>query len=55
MFIMLKGETNTDVQNIFTYIVNHLISLDKIFKREELNMKILKCLDRSWQQSHYYL
>jgi len=29
--------------------VNHLISLGKIFEREELNIKILKCLDRSWQ------
>jgi len=29
--------------------VNHLISLGKIIEREELNIKILKCLDRSWQ------
>ena len=36
-------------RKIFTHIVNHLISLGKIFEREELNIKILKCLDRSWQ------
>ncbi|XP_068503790.1 uncharacterized protein [Phaseolus vulgaris] len=41
MFRMLKGETISDV--------NHLTSLGKIFEREELNIKILKCLDRSWQ------
>jgi len=46
---MLKGETISDVQKRFTHIVNHLISLGKIFEREELNIKILKCLDRSWQ------
>jgi len=49
MLWMLKAETISDVQKRFTHIVNHLISLDKIFEREELNIKILKCLDRSWQ------
>ena len=49
MFRMLKGEIIVDVQKRFTHIVNHLISLGKIFKREELNIKILTCLDRSWQ------
>ena len=49
MFRMLKGETISDVQKIFTYIVNRLIGLCKIFERERLNIKILKCLDRSWQ------
>jgi len=49
MFRMLKGETISDVQKRFTHIVNHLISLSKIFEREELNINILKCLDRSWQ------
>jgi len=29
--------------------VNHLIGLGKQFDKEELNIKILKCLDRSWQ------
>jgi len=49
MFRMLKGENISDVQKRFTHIVNHLIILGKIFEREELNINILKCLDRSWQ------
>ena len=46
---MLKGETIADVKKRFTHIVNHLISLGKIFKIYKLNIKILKCLDKSWQ------
>jgi len=42
LFRMLKGETIVDVHKRFTRIVNHLIGLDKIFEREELNIKILK-------------
>ena len=38
-----------EVQKRFTHIVNHLIGLGKVFDKEELNIKILKCLDRSWQ------
>ena len=49
MFRMLKGETIFEVQKRFTYIINHLMSLDKTFNKEELNIKILKCLDRAWQ------
>ena len=37
------------MQKRFTHIVNHLIGLGKQFDKEELNIKILKCLDRSWQ------
>ena len=29
--------------------MNHLMSLGKTFDKEELNIKILKCLDRTWQ------
>jgi len=29
--------------------VNHLISLGKKFDEEELNIKVMKCLDRTWQ------
>jgi len=47
---MLKGETISNVHKRFTYIVNYLIGLGKVFEREELNIKIIKCLDRSWQQ-----
>jgi len=41
---MLKGETFANVQKRFTHIVNHLIGLGKTFDKEELNIKILKCL-----------
>jgi len=46
---MQAGETIADVQKRFTHIVNHLVGLGKIFDKEELNIKVLKCLDRSWQ------
>jgi len=49
LFRMQPGETIADVQKQFTHIVNHLIGLGKQFDKEELNIKILKCLDRSWQ------
>jgi len=48
-FKMQPGENITNVQKRFTHIVNHLISLGKIFDKDELNNKILKCLDRTWQ------
>jgi len=37
------------VQKRFTHIMNHLIGLGKTFDKEELNIKVLKCLDRAWQ------
>jgi len=46
---MQQGESIADVQKRFTHIVNHLIGLGKKFDNEELNIKIFKCLDRSWQ------
>ena len=49
MFRMKKGETIVEVQKRFTHIVNHFMSLRKTFDKEELNIKVLKCLDRSWQ------
>ena len=49
LFRMQKGETIYDVQKRFSHIVNHLMSLDKSFDKEEVNIKILKCLDRTWQ------
>jgi len=49
VFRMRQGESIVDVQKIFTHIVNHLIGLGKQFDKEELNIKILKCLDRTWQ------
>jgi len=49
MFKMPKGESITEVQKRFTHIINHLMNLGKTFNKKELNIKILKCLDRSWQ------
>ncbi|XP_027927440.1 uncharacterized protein LOC114184329 [Vigna unguiculata] len=49
MFRMKVEETNYDVQKRFTHIVNHLIALGKVFEKEELNIKILKSLNKAWQ------
>jgi len=49
LFRMEKGESICDVQKRFSNIVNHLMSLGKKFDQEELNIKVLKCLDRTWQ------
>jgi len=49
LFRMQTGETITNVHKRFTHIVNHLIGLGKQFDKEELNIKILKCLDSCWQ------
>jgi len=48
LFRMQKGETICDVQKRFSHIVNHLMSFGKTFDKEELNIKILKRLDRAW-------
>ena len=48
MFRMLKSQTIAEVEKRFTYIINHLMSLDKTFEKEELNIKILKFLYRAW-------
>ena len=37
------------MQKRFTHIVNHLTSLGKTFDTNELNMKILKSLNKTWQ------
>jgi len=49
LFRIQKGETICDVQKRVSHIVNHLMSLGKTFDKEEMNIKILKCLDRTWQ------
>jgi len=48
MFRMQKEEAIAEVKKRFTHIVYHLMSLGKMFKKKELKIKILKCLDRSW-------
>jgi len=47
LFIMKSRETIVDIQKRFTHIVKDLIGLGNVFDKEELNIKILKCLDRS--------
>jgi len=47
---MLKGESIAEVQKRFTHVINHLMSLGKTFDKEELNIKILKWLNRTWQR-----
>jgi len=48
MFRMKVGESICDVHKRFTHIVNHLLALSKTFDKEELNIKILKSLNRTW-------
>jgi len=47
MFRMLSGESISDVQKHFTHVVNHLLALGKTFEREELNVKVMKSLNRT--------
>jgi len=47
LFRMQPEENIADVQKRFTHIVNHLTGLGKVFDKEDLNIKVLKCLDRS--------
>ncbi|XP_068486648.1 uncharacterized protein [Phaseolus vulgaris] len=49
LFRTQSEESIADVQKRFTHIVNHLTGLGKVFDKEELNIKVLKCFDRSWQ------
>ncbi|XP_068474942.1 uncharacterized protein [Phaseolus vulgaris] len=49
LFRMQKGESICDVRKRFSHIVNHLMRLGKKFDEEELNIKVLNCLDRTCQ------
>jgi len=49
LFKMQKRESIVEVQKRFTHVVNHLMGLGKEFDKEELNIKVLKCLDRNWE------
>jgi len=49
MFRMKSGESICDVQKRFTHIVNYLLALGMTFDKEELNIKILKSLNRTRQ------
>ena len=44
---MQQGETIYDVQKWFTHIVNNVTGLGKTFDADELNIKILKSLNRT--------
>jgi len=48
LFKMQQGESIAEVQKRFTHIVNLLIGSGKESYKEELNIKLLKCLDKSW-------
>jgi len=50
-FRMKNGETILELQMRFTYIVNHLLGLGKTFEDDELNIKILICLTRTWEST----
>nr|KYP43144.1 Retrovirus-related Pol polyprotein from transposon TNT 1-94 [Cajanus cajan] len=49
LFRMNNGESISDFQKRFTHLINHLVDLGRKFEKEELNLKVLQCLDRSWQ------
>jgi len=49
LFRMNPNETIQDMQKRFTYIINHLASLGKIFPNEDLVNKVLRCISREWQ------
>ena len=46
---MKNGETISELQTRFTHIVNHLLALGKTFQNDDLNIKILNCLTRTWE------
>nr|KYP32383.1 Retrovirus-related Pol polyprotein from transposon TNT 1-94 [Cajanus cajan] len=49
LFRMNNGESISDFQKRFTHLINHLVDLGRKSEKEELNLKVLQCLDRSWQ------
>nr|KYP53193.1 hypothetical protein KK1_024819 [Cajanus cajan] len=46
---MNHGESISEFQKRFTHLINHLIDLGRKFEEKELNLKVLQCLDKSWQ------
>ena len=48
-FQMKNGETILELQTRFTHIFNHLLGLGKMFEDEELQIKILNYLTRTWE------
>nr|KYP56008.1 hypothetical protein KK1_002235 [Cajanus cajan] len=50
LFRMHNGESISNFQKRFTHLINHLIDLGRKFEKEEMNLKVLQCLNRSWQE-----
>nr|KYP39777.1 Retrovirus-related Pol polyprotein from transposon TNT 1-94 [Cajanus cajan] len=48
---MTQREIIMDMQKRFTHIINHLKGVGKIFDKEEVNVKVLKSLNRRWQST----
>jgi len=48
LFKIQQGDSIVEVQKRFIYIVNHLVGFGKEFDKGELNIKVLKCIHRSW-------
>uniref|UniRef100_A0A151UHC3 CCHC-type domain-containing protein n=1 Tax=Cajanus cajan TaxID=3821 RepID=A0A151UHC3_CAJCA len=46
---MQNGESISNFQKKFIHLINDLVDLGRKFEKEELNLKVLQCLDRSWQ------
>lgn len=49
LFRMLPGEKIQDLQKRFTHLTNHLIALGKDLSTNDLNLKVLRSLNRNWQ------
>jgi len=48
MFRTKPDESILELQKQFTHLTNHLIELEKIFPNNDLNLKVLRSLNRSW-------
>ncbi|KAF1883505.1 hypothetical protein Lal_00044274 [Lupinus albus] len=49
LFRMLPGEKIQDLQKRFIHLNNHLIALGKDLSTNDLNLKVLRSLNRNWQ------
>ncbi|KAF1877014.1 hypothetical protein Lal_00033567 [Lupinus albus] len=49
LFRMLPGDKIQDMQKRFTHLTNHLIALGKDLSTNDLNLKVLRSLNRNWQ------
>ncbi|KAF1874311.1 hypothetical protein Lal_00013750 [Lupinus albus] len=49
MFRMKPGEKILDLQKRFTHITNHLTALGKLLSNSDLNLKVIRSLNRTWQ------